>query len=79
MARSLIVRNVEDELVQRLKRRAARHDRSAEAEHRAILTQALAAEPVPSLEAVAAELRALTRGRHHTPSEVLLREGREER
>jgi plasmid stability protein len=79
MARSLIVRNIDDELVQRLKRRAARHDRSAEAEHREILKQALAAEPATSFKAVAAELRAMTRGRRHTPSEVLLREGRDER
>ena len=79
MARSLIVRNVDEELVQRLKRRAVRHDRSAEAEHRDILARALASEPTTSFKEVAAELRALTRGRHHTPSEVLLREGRDER
>ncbi len=45
MARSLIVRNVDDELVRRLKMRAARHNRSAEAEHRDILRQALGGEP----------------------------------
>ncbi|MDP2313354.1 MAG: DNA-binding protein [Pseudomonadota bacterium] len=39
--RQLIVRNVEDELVVALKRRAARHGRSAEAEHRAILREVL--------------------------------------
>lgn len=33
----LIVRNLDEETVQALKRRAARHGRSAEAEHRAIL------------------------------------------
>jgi antitoxin FitA len=37
----LIVRNLEDELVQALKTRAARHGRSAEAEHREILREAL--------------------------------------
>ena len=37
----LIVRNVEQEIVRALKRRAARHGRSAEAEHRDILRQAL--------------------------------------
>lgn len=37
----LIVRNIEDEIVQRLKRRAARLGRSAEAEHREILREAL--------------------------------------
>ncbi len=37
----LIVRNVGQEIVGALKRRAARHGRSAEAEHRAILRAAL--------------------------------------
>ena len=38
----LIVRNLDDDLVQELKERAARHGRSAEAEHRLILEAALA-------------------------------------
>ena len=38
---SLIVRNVDDELIARLKRRAAAQGRSAEAEHREILRQVL--------------------------------------
>jgi antitoxin FitA len=37
----LIVRNLEEEVVQALKIRAARHGRSAEAEHREILREAL--------------------------------------
>jgi plasmid stability protein len=37
----LIVRNLDDELVARLKRKAAEHGRSTEAEHREILRQAL--------------------------------------
>jgi plasmid stability protein len=37
----LIVRNIEETLVRALKRRAARHGRSAEAEHREILREAL--------------------------------------
>jgi antitoxin FitA len=40
---SLIVRSVEDVLIARLKARAAAHGRSAEAEHREILRQALIA------------------------------------
>jgi len=39
----LIVRNIDQELVRRLKLRAARHGRSMEAEHRDILRQALMA------------------------------------
>ena len=35
------IRNVDDEIVLRLKRRAARHGRSVGAEHREILAQAL--------------------------------------
>jgi antitoxin FitA len=38
----LLVRGVDDELVRALKERAGAHGRSAEAEHRAILTAALA-------------------------------------
>jgi antitoxin FitA len=79
MARALVVRGLDEELVRRLKLRAARHNRSAEAEHREILRQALSAEPDASFKEVAAQLRALTRGRLHTPAEVLLRESREER
>jgi antitoxin FitA len=76
---SLSVRNVDDELILRLKRRAARHGRSAEAEHREILRQALAGETTENWDELAARLRELTRGRKHTPVEVLLRESRDER
>ena len=41
MATNLIVRNVDQEIVKSLKESAARHGRSAEAEHRAILEAAL--------------------------------------
>ncbi len=48
----LIVRNIDDQLVSELKRRAARHGRSAEAEHRAILRQVLGGGPAePSFKA----------------------------
>lgn len=76
---NLLVRNVEEELVALLKRRAARHGRSAEAEHREILKHALAAEPEPAFDDLAAQLRALTAKRRQTPSEILLRESRDER
>jgi antitoxin FitA len=75
----LIVRHLDAELVARLKMRAAEHGRSAEAEHREILRQALAEEPRRSFKELAAQVRALTAGRRHTPSELLLREGRDER
>ncbi len=79
MPANLHVRNVDDDLIIRLKRRAARHGRSAEAEHREILRQALSAEAEPAFEEIAAKLRQMTGGRKHTPAEYLLREGRNKR
>jgi len=79
MAASLSVRNLDDEVMVRLKRRAARHGRSAEAEVRDILRHALATETETSFDELAAEFRALTAGRKHTPVDVLLRESRDER
>jgi len=79
MPGNLHVRNLDDDLIARLKRRAARHGRSTEAEHRDILRQALANEDETSFEKLAAELRKLTKRRKQTPSEMLLREGRAER
>ena len=75
----LIVRNLDDELVARLKQRAAEHGRSAEAEHREILRQALIEEPRRSFWELADQLRAIIGERPQTPSEVLQREGRDER
>jgi plasmid stability protein len=76
---SLSVRNLDDDVAARLKRRAARHGRSAEAEVREILRQALTADSEPSFDDIAAQLRALTAGQKHTPAEELVREGRDER
>ncbi len=76
---SLSVRNIDDDTLGRLKRRAARHGRSAEAEVRTILHQALSSESETGFDDLAAALRHLTAGRTHTPAEVLLREGRDER
>lgn len=79
MARSLSIRNLDDDLIARLKRRAARHGRSSEAEVREILQHALKGEADVGFDELAAKLRALTRGRRHTPAEKLQREGRDER
>ena len=76
---NLHVRNLDDELVAKLKRRAVRHGRSAEAEHREILRQALSGESDSSFWDLAARVRALIGERDQTPSEVLQREGRDER
>lgn len=48
----LIVRNLDPDLVQELKVQAARHGRSAEAEHREILRKALRPEPRRSLKEI---------------------------
>ncbi|MCL2716620.1 MAG: hypothetical protein FWD68_19160 [Alphaproteobacteria bacterium] len=79
MAGNLHVRNLDDDLIARLKMRAARHGRSAEAEHREILRQALETEVAPNFDELAAKLRELTAKRKQTPSEILLHEGRDER
>lgn len=52
----LIVRNIEEEVVQALKERAVRHRRSAEAEHREILREALVAEPAEDPKTVLLEM-----------------------
>lgn len=45
MATSLVVRNVDESVVQALRLAAAAHGRSAEAEHREILRASLTAKP----------------------------------
>ncbi len=79
MGRSMSIRNLDDDLVARLRLRAARHGRSAEAEVRDILRRALSDEVETGFNDLAADMRALTRDRRHTPAEQLQREGRDER
>jgi plasmid stability protein len=64
---TLIVRNLEDELISKLKQRAVRDKRSTEAEHREILLQALSAEPRQSFKEIAAKIRAMTANRRIPP------------
>lgn len=71
----LTVRRLDADLVRRLKLRAARHDRSAEAEHRAILEEALRPEAVGFWERAAA-LRRTSTGRGGSDSVEILREQR---
>jgi len=52
----LVVRNLPDELVKALKQRAARHNRSAEQEHREILEVVLRGPRRRSLAAVLASI-----------------------
>ncbi len=73
------VRNLDDELLARLERRAVRHGRSAEAEARDILRSALIDAADVGFDDLAAAQRRLSAGRTHTSADVLLREGRDER
>lgn len=41
MTRNLMIRNIDEQVILKLKQRAAAHNRSAEAEHREILVAAL--------------------------------------
>ena len=78
----LLVRNVPEEILAAIKARAARNNRSVEAEHRAILAEAVAKtftrEEKDAFFERARMLREETVGRTFTPSEVILRELRDE-
>jgi plasmid stability protein len=55
----LLVRNIDGDLVRRLKLRAAEHGRSAEEEHREILTAALVPSPSRSLKELLLDMPAV--------------------
>jgi antitoxin FitA len=76
---SLTIRNVDNKLVSKLKLRAARNGRSMEAELRDMLQRMLDAEPSEDFWTLAAKVREMTADRRLTPSEDLVREGRDER
>jgi plasmid stability protein len=72
----LLVREVDDDLVLRLEQRAARAGRSAEAEHRLILEQALRPGRASFAERACRHREAL-RHREHGDSALLIREDRD--
>ena len=74
----LLVRDVPQDVVEALKRRAAEHGRSAEAEHRLILEETLRPGRSDFWER-AAKLRDETRGRVLSDSTDLIRQDRDER
>lgn len=74
----LLVRDVPDHIAAALKKRAAENGRTPEAEHRAILEAMLKPRGQDFWER-AAKLREELKGRTFTPSEVLIREARDER
>jgi plasmid stability protein len=69
----LLVRGLDDGLVAALRRRAARHGRSVEAEHRVILERALEPETEPFAEA-AVRLRARTPPQSTDSAEIIRRD-----
>jgi plasmid stability protein len=74
----LLVRDVPQDIVEALKRRAAEHGRSAEAEHRLLLERTFRAGHVGFRERAAA-LREETRGWIAGNSADLIRQDRDER
>ena len=77
---TLNVRRLDEEVVARLKRRAAINNRSLESEARHILEKAAQddmAERMKAFRARARELRKLTRGTNQVPSEIIIREARD--
>jgi antitoxin FitA len=78
----IVLRNLEDDLKERLRQRAASNQRSMNAELREIVTSALTQARRGNraeLKKLASEIRALSAGRSQTPSEELLHESRSER
>lgn len=78
MSQTLRLDNVDDAVVDELTKRASRHGRSLEDEHRAILLRGLEMDS-STFDELSKRLRELLTGRRHTPSEELMRESREER
>lgn len=79
MSASLHVRNVDEDVVRALKRRASEKGVSAEAEHRAILKQALLPPVGFDWDARAAVLAEKLRSKVTLRSEDLIREDRDSR
>jgi plasmid stability protein len=73
---TLLVRELDDELVRLLKQRAKSHARSTEAEHRAILEAALRPGG-ESFIAKARRLQQMMRGRVHSDSTAVIRVDRD--
>ena len=56
MPSQLLVRNLDDEIVEALRRRAAKHHRSVEEEHRRILRRVLCPNPKSDLKEVLSQM-----------------------
>lgn len=74
---TITVRNLDDDLVARLKARAEANQRSLEAEVRALLEDVAGRKPKAQLLAEADAIAAMTRGRVQGDSTELIREDRD--
>lgn len=76
----LILNNIDPPLLEKLKIRAANHQRSPEEELKAILEEAIETEQAAKMKAFseqAAQMRQALAGRSHTDSAQLVREDRD--
>ena len=74
---TITIRNLDDEVIERAKERARRHNRSLEAELRTILTRELMPLAPAEFFRLADEIRERTRGLPQTDSGILQGEGRD--
>ena len=74
---TVTIRNLDADVVDILKQRARDHDRSLEAELRALLTAAAHGPDAVDLRALAERIAAMTSDRPQTDSATLLREDRD--
>ena len=71
------IRDLDDEVLTRVRERAQRRHRSLEAELRDIITRSVEPVDIEAFKATAAEIRARTAGRRQSDSTDLIREDRD--
>ncbi len=77
---TVLIRQLDDQVIKRLEQRAAGNNRSLESEVRHILEQAAGddmEEKTRAFRELSRRMRKLTSGRPHTPSHILIREDRD--
>jgi plasmid stability protein len=74
---NVTIRNLDDEVMERIRERARRHHRSVEAELRDIITRTVKPVDIEAFKARAAAIRARTAGRQQSDSTDLVREDRD--
>lgn len=72
---NVLVRDVDEKVLEKLKNKAARNGRSLQREVQIILSEAINFEPLSDLQ-VARKIKDSLRGRQHSDSAELLREDR---